>query len=683
MVFVGYEAGSKAYRVYNPATEKVVITRDAIFEENRPWDWNSPGATSTRTAQGEEVQSVPSAHMVHDTFTVVYTTEEGQEELDTGAGTVVLSPSPAHGTPTSLTTTPSPSSEPCTPAAAGRIRWATPPTHDDAFDADSGAPLRYRRLSCILDEIEGETEHESSEHLLLSAEEPNNIDEALSDTAWKAAMDDELKSIGENKTWEYTSLPAGQKAIGLKWVYKVKRDPEGKIVKHKARLVAKGYSQRQGVDFEEVFAPVARMETVRLLLAMAAHCGWEVHHMDVKSAFLNGDLAEEVYVSQPPGYIAIGKEQQVLKLSKALYGMRQAPRAWYAKLHDTLDKLGFTRSPLEHAVYRRGSSTSFLLVGVYVDDLIITGTEAAAIQEFKSQMQELFKMSDLGLLSYYLGIEVSQAGGEITLCQRSYAAKILEAAGMTSCNSCSTPMECRLKLVKEDGSKAFDATLYRSVIGSLRYLVNTRPDIAHAVGMVSRFMEKPSTNHWAAVKQILRYIQGTKDYGCRYRAGHASPVLLGYSDSDHAGDVGDRKSTSGQVYFLGNNLVTWSSQKQKCVATSSCEAEYIAASNATCQGIWLSRLLGEMEGTEPSMFKLLINNKSAIALAKNPVHHDRSKHIDVKYHSIREHIEKGRVEVAYVRTHDQLADILTKALGRVHFIEMRQKLGVSEFSKEH
>jgi hypothetical protein len=196
-------------------------------------------------------------------------------------------------------------------------------------------------------------------------------------------------------------------------------------------------------------------------------------------------------------------------------------------------------------------------------------------------------------------------------------------------------------------------------------------------------MEKPSTNHWAAVKQILRYIQGTKDYGCRYRAGHASPVLLGYSDSDHAGDVGDRKSTSGQVYFLGNNLVTWSSQKQKCVATSSCEAEYIAASNATCQGIWLSRLLGEMEGTEPSMFKLLIDNKSAIALAKNPVHHDRSEHIDIKYHSIREHIEKGRVEVAYVRTHDQLADILTKALGRVRFIEMRQKLGVSEFSKEH
>jgi hypothetical protein len=282
-----------------------------------------------------------------------------------------------------------------------------------------------------------------------------------------------------------------------------------------------------------------------------------------------------------------------------------------------------------------------------------------------------------------LGIEVNQAAGEITLCQRSYATKILEAAGMSSCNSCSTPMECRLKLIKEDGSKAFDATLYRSIIGSLRYLVNTRPDIAHAVGIVSRFMEKPSENHWAAVKQILRYIQGTKDYGCRYKAGHASPVLLGYSDSDHAGDAGDRKSTSGQVFFLGNNLVTWSSQKQKGVATSSCEAEYVAASAATCQGIWLSRLLGEMQGKEPSMFKLLIDNKSAISLAKNHVHHDRSKHIDVKFHSIREYIEEGKVEVAHVRTHDQLADILTKALGRVRFVELRQKLGVSEFSKEH
>jgi hypothetical protein len=405
--------------------------------------------------------------------------------------------------------------------------------------------------------------------------------------------------------------------------------------------------------------------------------------MDVKSAFLNGDLAEEVYVAQPPGYVVAGKENAVLHLKKALYGLRQAPRAWYAKLDDTLSNLGFARSPVEHAVYRRGSNTSFLLVGVYVDDLIITGTDAVAIAEFKEQMKELFKMSDLGLLSYYLGIEVKQSENGITLCQQNYACKILEQAGLANCNSCQTPMECRMKLAKEEGAEVVDASLYQSIIGSLRYLVNTRPDIAHAVGMVSRFMEKPGPAHWTAVKQIIRYVQGTKQHGCQYRAGRNTPRLLGFSDSDHAGDISDRKRTSGQVFFLGKKLVTWSSQKQPAVATSSCEAEYIAAGAATQQGIWLSRLLGEMLGCKPAKFELQVDNKAAIALAKNPVHHDRSKHIDVKFHFIREHVEKGRVELVYVGTQDQLADILTKALGRVRFIELRQNLGVVMISKGH
>ena len=251
---------------------------------------------------------------------------------------------------------------------------------------------------------------------------------------------------------------------------------------------------------------------------------------------------------------------------------------------------------------------------------------------------------------------------------------------MSDCNQSQTPMECRLKLKKEDEGRAVDQSLYRSVIGRLRYLVHTRPDITYAVGIVSRFMERPTTTHWAAVKQILRYIQGTLNYGCRYVRG-GSGELLGYRDSDHAGDQGDRKSTSGNVFFLGENPISWTSQKQKVVAISSCEAEYVAAVAATCQGLWLSRLLCEMKGEEPTKFKLLIDNKSAIALAKNPVHHDRSKHIDVKYHFIRECIEQDQVEVDHVRTDYQLADVLTKALGRVHFVEMRQKPRDMEISE--
>ena len=483
--------------------------------------------------------------------------------------------------------------------------------------------------------------------------------------------------------WELASLPPGHRAIGLKWVFKVKRDPSGNIVKHKARLVAKGYAQRQGVDFDEVFAPVARMETVRLLLALAAQGGWQVHHMDVKSAFLNGDLLEEVYVQQPAGFVDGNNSSKVLKLKKALYGLRQAPRAWNAKLDETMRSIGFEQCPLEHALYRRGDAHKFLLVGVYVDDLVITGNCSNEIKEFKQQMSTLFQMSDLGLLSYYLGIEVKQQDGEITLCQASYAQKILQLAGMENCHSCKTPMECRLKLSKVNAGDAVDATKYRSVIGCLRYLVNTRPDIAHAVGFASRFMEAPGAKHWSAVKQILRYVQGTVGYGCCYRRDAAGPALVGYSDSDHAGDPNDRKSTSGVVFFLGGSVVTWVSQKQKIVAMSSCEAEYIAAASAATQGVWLSRLLAEMLGTEAEKFKLLVDNKSAIALSHNPVHHDRSKHIDTRYHFIRECIEDGKVDVEYVGTNNQKADILTKSLGCVKFIEMRQMLGMKELKPVH
>jgi hypothetical protein len=449
-------------------------------------------------------------------------------------------------------------------------------------------------------------------------------------------------------------------------------------VKHKARLVAKGYAQRQGVDYDEVFAPVARMETVRLLLALAAHHGWAVHYMDVKSAFLNGDLQEEVYVHQPPGYIDDNNRHGVLRLRKALYGLRQAPRAWNAKLDSTLISLGFERSPLEHAVYRRNTRGSTLIVGVYVDDLVITGSDKGDIDKFKEEMKHKFTMSDLGLLSYYLGIEVAQKGDSITLCQSSYVGKILATAGMDECNATHTPMESKLQLSKQDSGGVIDATLYRSIVGSLCYLCNTRPDIMFAVGMVSRYLEAPGAPHWAAVKQILRYISGTVRYGCCYKRGAGAPTLVGFSDSDFAGNKDDRKSTTGTVFFLGSSAVTWASQKQKLVTLSSCEAEYVAATSGACQGVWLCRLLGDLIGDAPTTVKLRIDNMSSIALCKNPVYHDRSKHIDVKYHFIRECVEDGKVDVDHVSTDGQLADILTKAMGRVKFFKMRLKLGVTE-----
>nr|GEV65853.1 ribonuclease H-like domain, reverse transcriptase, RNA-dependent DNA polymerase [Tanacetum cinerariifolium] len=270
------------------------------------------------------------------------------------------------------------------------------------------------------------------------------------------------------------------KAIGLKWVYKAKRDAKGKIIKYKAQLVAKGYVQEQGIDFDEVFAPVARIEIVRLILALAAYHGWQVHHLDVKSAFLNGDLMEEVYVTQPKGFIQQGNSRKVYKLTKALYGLRQAPRAWNMKLDQTLKSLDFKKCNLEQAVYTKRSKTSTVIVGVYVDDLIITGTLKTELEVFKSQMEEKFEMSDLGSLAYYLGIEVTQTRGEITIKQTGYINKILKETSMTDSNDMKIPMDPGTKLVKAKYENSVDATYYRSLIGSRRYLLHTRPDLSYS-----------------------------------------------------------------------------------------------------------------------------------------------------------------------------------------------------------
>jgi hypothetical protein len=298
-------------------------------------------------------------------------------------------------------------------------------------------------------------------------------------------------------------------------------------------------------------------------------------------------------------------------------------------------------------------------------------------------MKELFSMSDLGLLSYYLGMEVKQKPGEITLCQSAYASKIVELCGMKGCNAIDTPMEHHVKLLAGIVGNEVDVTRYKSIIGSLRYLVNSRPDIAYSVGVASRFMEAPTKEHWAVVKRIVRYISGTINYGCKYvKGGNSELELLGFTDCNIARDLVQCKSTTGIVFFLRPNLVTWTSQKQRVVALSSCEAEYIAAATGACQGVWLSRLVAELIGRKVQKFKLLIDNKFAIELSKNPVYHERSKHIDTRFHFIHECVSDGVVDVDHISTDGLLADILTKALGRVRFVEMKQKLGVIKVQQD-
>jgi hypothetical protein len=387
MVFIGYGPGSKAWRFYEPVTKHVFVSCDAVFEEDQVWKWSSDeqGALG-----GDE-----------DPFTIEFVsirdarTEPVSVPASTPGDSGVVSPARGVVSPSgeSAACTPSPSPPP-SPATPGTVEFVSPPVDTPDLDADADdAPHRFRAMRNILDLAPTPRLADRSivEDLLAAIrEEPGSIDEALQVKEWRGAMTEELASIEENRTWSLVHLPHGHRAIGLKWVFKLKRDEYGSIIQHKARLVAKGYVQCQGIDFDEVFAPVARMELVRIVLAVAAHYGWQVHHMDVKSSFLNGDLAEEVYVAQPPGFVKKGKESMVLKLHKALYGLRQAPHAWNSKLDASLCRLGFSRCNIEHGLYTRASTAARLIVGVYVDDLLVVGESVEEIGRFKEEMKQTF-----------------------------------------------------------------------------------------------------------------------------------------------------------------------------------------------------------------------------------------------------------------------------------------------------
>ncbi|GJU43349.1 ribonuclease H-like domain, reverse transcriptase, RNA-dependent DNA polymerase [Tanacetum coccineum] len=667
MVYLGNEHGSKAYRLFDPTTQRICVSRDVKFKENEKWDWSKylgentndePEWTDFRIGNLEETSDHHNLedHPDEEDNDFHYNDDDGYNSPLADSPTETLHTPPTRSPQINSQRSPNQSDE-------------VIPTTTETQSHFDHTPIRgYRTLTDI---------YENTEELLLAEDEPKNYKEASNDQKWIEAMKDELDSINRNNTWKLTSLPPGHKAIGLKWVFKTKRDADGKIIKHKARLVAKGYIQEHGIDFEEVFAPVARMETIRLLLAIAANNKWQVHHLDVKSAFLHGDLQEEVYVTQPEGFIKRNDNGKVYRLIKALYGLRQAPRAWNIKLDNTLKSLDFKKCALEQAIYTRTERDSILLVGVYVDDLIITGTPKKEIDKFKDQMKEIFEMSDLGLLAYYLGIEVTQSGGDISIKQSAYARKILKEAGMLESNETLIPMDPGTRLTKTTEGTMVNSTDYRSLIGCLRYLLHTRPDLSYSVGLLSRFMQEPKEQHMKAIKQVLRYVKGTKDYGITYKHNGGNRIH-GYSDSSYGVNTQEGKGTTGIIFYYGESPISWSTQKQATVALSSCESEFIAATAAATQALWLKRLLSRLTHSDEEKITILVDNKSAIALMKNPVFHGRSKHIDTKYHFIRECVERDDIQVEFVSGDYQKADILTKALPKIRFLTMRQLIGLKD-----
>ncbi|GJU33441.1 putative ribonuclease H-like domain-containing protein [Tanacetum coccineum] len=484
--------------------------------------------------------------------------------------------------------------------------------------------------------------HKDQQHCLfacfLSQSEPRKVSEALEDESWVEAMQEELLQFKLQQVWVLVDLPNGAKVIGTKWVYRNKKDERGVVVRNKARLVAQGHRQEEGIDYDEVFAPVARLEAIRLFLAFASYMGFIVYQMDVKSAFLYGTIEEEVYVSQPPGFVDPDHPKKVYKVVKALYGLHQAPRAWYATLSTFLEKHGYRRGTIDKTLFIKKDKKDIILVQIYVDDIIFGSTKKSWSDEFEALMKGRFQMSAMGELTFFLGLQVKQSQEGIFISQDKYVAEILKKFDFESVKSAITPMETKAPLAQDEGGPDVDLHLYRSMIGCLMYLTASRPDIMYAVCACSRFQVTPKVSHLYAVKRIFKYIKGKPKLGLWYP--RESPLdLVAYSDSDYAAANLDRKSTTGGCQFLGRRLISWQCKKQTIVATSTTEAEYVAAASCCGQVLWLQNQLLDY-GFNFMNTIIHIDNQSTICIIKNPVYHSKTKHIEIRHHFIRDCYEK-------------------------------------------
>ncbi|KAK2444948.1 putative mitochondrial protein [Trifolium repens] len=507
--------------------------------------------------------------------------------------------------------------------------------------------------------------------------EPKNVKEALTDEFWIEAMQEELNQFKRSEVWDLVPRPDKVNVIGTKWIFKNKSDEKGVITRNKARLVAQGYTQVEGLDFEETFAPVARLESIRLLLGVACILKFKLYQMDVKSAFLNGYLHEEVYVEQPKGFTDPVYPNHVYKLKKALYGLKQAPRAWYERLTQFLVGQGYRKGGSDQTLFVKQVKGKFMIAQIYVDDIVFGGMSNTMVQHFVQQMQSEFEMSLVGELTYFLGLQIKQMEDTIFICQSKYARNIVRKFGLDNASHKRTPAPTHLKLTKDEQGVGVDQSMYRSMIGSLLYLTASRPDITFAVGVCARYQSEPKVSHLNQVKRILKYVNGTCDYGMMYSHCEDSS-LCGYCDADWAGSADDRKSTSGGCFFLGSNLISWFSKKQNCVALSTAEAEYVAAGSSCTQLVWMKQMLKEYD-VEQDVITLYCDNLSAINISKNPVQHSKTKHIDIRHHFIRDLVENKVVTLEHVGTKDQVADIFTKALDAVQFENLRGKLGICLF----
>ena len=625
--FIGYSLQTKGYRLIHDGTAKIVVRRDVVFNE---YDFDHDASSV----------EVPTNEFVVDKNSI----DENNGDPNEESSSVTVQPAQL------------PNEE----------------EEDERYPRrQRTVPIRYG-----IDEY--------IDIALLGNEEPQSINEALKgkeSRQWKEAADLEYQSLMENQTWELVDRPNGRKPIGCRWVFKTKCGSDGKVERYKARLVAKGYTQKYGEDYDETFSPVVRYSSIRTILAFAVQNGMLVHQMDVVTAFLNGILEEEIYMDQPPGYVKNGKENRVCKLKKSIYGLKQSSRCWNTVLKDYLVSTDFIQSTGDPCIFVSNDKVDLTIIAVYVDDLIIVTRTPEKMRTVKNGLATRFCMKDLGRLHYCLGITIEyDMNNSMHIHQRQYIQTLLERYGLSEMKSSSTPADTSVKLVKDDGlSKPVNSMKYQSMVGSLLYAaIATRPDIAQAVGVVSKFNSCPNEAHLTAVKRIFRYLKGTMNFGLKYEKS-ADAELIGFADADWAGDIDDRHSTTGNVFIMAGGAISWLSRKQPVVSLSTTEAEYVSLCTATQEAVWLRKLLSDIKVVPTRPTTIREDNQGAIAVARNPVSHARTKHIDIKYHYVREALNNGFIELVYCPTEQMTADILTKPLPRGRYEVLRSDMGLKEF----
>lgn len=632
---VGYEATSKNFRLYDTESKKVFISCDVKFNEG----------------------------VVHDEYVQIWKATDGVDGDDATTGAVENAPDSRE--------------------ADDNVREneVTPESNDDASNETTRSNARYALRTTVRPP---QRYAESGYSAVI--DEPITYSDAMGSKdsdKWLAAIDDELGSLERNNTWRVVDRPKGRNVVGCKWVFKLKLKPnEEHSTKYKARLVAKGYSQHAGIDYGETFSPVVRYDSVRTMFALAAAEDFEMLQFDVKTAFLNGDLEEEIFMELPEGTDG-AKSGKVCRLSKSLYGLKQASRAWNTKFAGFLRDCGLTQSHADNCVFSGLINGDKVFLLLYVDDGMIMSNSMKTLNAMMDKLENAFEMTR-GDPDFYVGMEIKRdrLAKTISIGQAAYITRVIEKFNMTDATPVSTPADVNVMLTKaeEETDTIFP---FRQAVGSLMYAATVaRPDISYAVGEVSRFLERPSSSHVVAVKRIMRYLKGTVDNGIVYGGEHNGSFNLdGYTDADFARDIESRRSTTGYAFMMNGGAVTWRSQRQKTVALSTTEAEYMAACEGAKEGVWLRQLLDDVGYRRDFPTPINMDNQSAIRLVKNPELHHRTKHIDIRLHFIRGLYESGTISIEYVPTEKQLADVFTKPLSSRIFNLNRSGLGMREIKQ--